>query len=269
MSTALDTLFTQLKVENRAALIGYMPAGFPTNEGCVEVIKAMIDGGVDAIEIGFPYSDPVMDGAVIQEASEQALRQGTTAQDVMRTVGAVSALAPTLVMTYWNPIERFGVENFVRELTAHGGSGTITPDLTIEESGPWLQATNDHAANRVYVVAQSTSDARLKQVADASSGFIYAASLMGVTGTRTTISSGAKELVTRLRAVTDKPVAVGLGVSTPEQAKEVAAYADGVIVGSAFIKALQQAPDLATGIEKVRELAIKLATAIKEEAMTR
>ena len=269
MSTALDRLFEQLRSENRAALIGYMPAGFPTNAACVEVITAMIEGGVDAIEIGFPYSDPVMDGPVIQEASEQALRQGTSAQDVMEIVGSVSALAPTLVMTYWNPIERFGVENFARELTAHGGSGTITPDLTVEESGAWIDATTKHSANRVYVVAQSTSDARLKLVAEASTGFIYAASLMGVTGTRTSMSSGAKELVLRLRSVTKKPVAVGLGVSTPEQAKEVASYADGVIVGSAFIKILQQAPDFATGVAQVRELAMNLSAAIKEEAMTR
>jgi len=269
MSTALEQLFVRLRAENRAALIGYMPAGFPTNSDCVSVLRAMIEGGVDAIEIGFPYSDPVMDGPVIQAASEQALRQGTNAKDVMDIVGQVSPLAPTLVMTYWNPIERFGVENFVRELTAHGGSGTITPDLTIEESSSWISATDAHHANRVYVVAQSTSDARLSQVAQASSGFIYAASLMGVTGTRTSISTGAKELVTRLRGATDKPVAVGLGVSTPEQAKEVAAYADGVIVGSAFIKALQEAPNLAAGITAVRELAQNLAQAIKEEAATR
>jgi tryptophan synthase alpha chain len=265
MSTALEKLFVESRAAHRAILIGYMPAGFPTQAGCISIIEAMIEGGVDAIEIGFPYSDPVMDGPVIQAASEQSLRQGTSSADVMATVGAVSALAPTLIMTYWNPIERYGVENFVSDLVAHGGSGVITPDLTVEESAPWIGSTLRHGANRVFVVALSTGPDRLKRVADASSGFIYAASLMGVTGTRTSVSVGAKELVARLREVTDKPVAVGLGVSTPEQAREVAQYADGVIVGSAFIKVVQESPSLEIAVERVRELARALKAAISQE----
>ncbi len=267
MTTPLEDLFVKKRSEKRAALIGYMPAGFPTQEGCIEIIKAMIAGGVDAIEIGFPYSDPVMDGPVIQAASELSLRQGTTAQEVMATVAAVSDFAPTLIMTYWNPIERYGVENFARDLVANGGSGVITPDLTVEESDPWMQASVEHDANRVFVVALSTSDERLKKVAANSSGFIYAASLMGVTGVRDSVTSGAKDLVARLRTVTEKPVAVGLGVSTPEQAREVAQYADGVIVGSAFIKLVQEAPTLDSAVARVRELAQALSAAIAEEVV--
>jgi len=268
-ATSLDQLFAKLGSEKRAALIGFMPAGFPTQEGCIEIIKAMIDGGVDAVEIGFPYSDPVMDGPVIQAASEQSLRQGTKARDVMEIVGAVSSLAPTLIMTYWNPIERYGVEKFVSDLVSQGGSGTITPDLTVEESAQWIESTNDHGANRVFVVALSTSPDRLVRVAEASTGFIYAASLMGVTGTRTSMSAGARDLVERIRAVTSKPVAVGLGVSTPEQAREVASYADGVIVGSAFIKAIAESASHEEALHRVKELAQSLSAAIKEEAMNR
>lgn len=262
MSTPLEALFERTRSENRAALIGFIPAGFPSFEGGVEIIRAMIDGGVDAIEVGFPYSDPVMDGPIIQAASEQSLAQGTTAHDVMATVAAVSPYAPTLIMTYWNPIERYGVGAFVSDLNHAGGSGVITPDLTVEESASWLTATLEHGRNRIFVVAPSTSDERLEKVVSATSGFIYAASLMGVTGTRTSVSSGAQELVTRLRRITEKPIAVGLGVSTPEQAHEVAQYADGVIVGSAFIRAIQDAPSQQAAVAAVTELAKNLAAAM-------
>jgi tryptophan synthase alpha chain len=215
----------------------------------------MIEGGVDAVEIGYPYSDPVMDGPIIQAAADTSLRNGTGAGEVMKTLSAIAPLAPTVVMTYWNPIERYGVDSFLRDLKANGGSGVITPDLTIEESEGWVTSSQLHGTNRIYVVAPSTSDDRLAQVTSQTSGFVYAASLMGVTGTRTTVSSSAQDLVARVRKVTDLPVAVGLGVSTPEQAHEVAQYADGVIVGSAFIRLLQESGSLEDGVRKVRELA--------------
>lgn len=259
MSTPLDDLFVRVRKENRAALIGYLPAGFPTQQGCVDALTAMVNGGVDAVEIGFPYSDPVMDGPVIQAAADTSLRNGTGAKEVFATIGAVSKIAPTVVMTYWNPIERYGVGKFLEDLKSHGGSGVITPDLTIEESSEWIVTSTARDTNRIYVVAPSTSEDRLRKVTEATSGFIYAASLMGVTGTRTSISSTARGLVARLRAVTDLPIAVGLGVSTPEQAHEVAQYADGVIVGSAFIRLLQESQSLAEGIEKVGALAMKLS----------
>jgi tryptophan synthase alpha chain len=259
MSTPLDELFVRVRAENRAALIGYLPAGFPTQEGCIQALTAMVEGGVDAIEIGYPYSDPVMDGPVIQAAADTSLRNGTGAEEVFSTLAAISKIAPSVVMTYWNPIERYGVDNFLKELKANGGSGVITPDLTIEESMQWLESSATHQTNRIYVVAPSTSDARLGKVTAATSGFVYAASLMGVTGTRTTVSSSAQALVAKVRGVTDLPIAVGLGVSTPEQAQEVAQYADGVIVGSAFIRLLQESATLAEGVEKVRELAKDLS----------
>jgi tryptophan synthase alpha chain len=259
MSTPLDELFVRVRSENRAALIGYLPAGFPTQEGCIAALTAMVEGGVDAVEIGYPYSDPVMDGPVIQAAADTSLRNGTGAQEVMATLAAISKVAPSVVMTYWNPIERYGVENFLKDLKANGGSGVITPDLTIEESELWIASSNSHDTNRIYVVAPSTSDDRLRKVTEATSGFVYAASLMGVTGTRTSVSSSAQSLVSKLRTVTNLPIAVGLGVSTPDQAREVAQYADGVIVGSAFIRLLQESSTLAEGVEKVRELAQDLS----------
>ena len=262
--TALDNLFTKVRAENRAALIAYIPAGFPSQAGCQRVIAAFIAGGVDAIEIGFPYSDPVMDGPTIQAAAVTSLENGTGAAEVFQALATASAQVPAVVMTYWNPIERYGVNEFSAAIAANGGSGVITPDLTIEESQGWISATDNSAINPIYVVAPSTSDARLAQVTAKCSGFVYVASVMGVTGARTSVSTGAADLVARVRKTTSFPVAVGLGVSTREQAKGVAAYADGVIVGSAFIKALQDAPDEESGLAAVTELARELSKGVRE-----
>ena len=264
MSTPLDDLFVKTRAEKRAALIAYIPAGFPTIKDCHRVIQAFIDGGVDAIEIGFPYSDPVMDGPTIQAAAVKALENGTGAEDVLDALEvAVKGGVPSLVMTYWNPIEKYGVEKFADAISARGGSGVIHPDLTIEESASWLAATKKSAINPVYVVALSTADQRLKSVTAQCGGFIYAASIMGVTGARASVSSGAQDLVARIRTVSDLPVSVGLGVSTREQAKEVAAYADGVIVGSAFVKAILDAPNLDEGLAAVTALVRELALGVR------
>jgi len=265
METPLDQLFVKVRDENRAALIAYVPAGFPTVEGCKKVIKAFADGGVDAIEIGFPYSDPVMDGPTIQAAATQSLAQGTSASDVLSALKTASDLGiAAVVMTYWNPIERYGAEEFAKAIADNGGSGVITPDLTNEESDKWIAATDKAGINRIYVVAPSTSDARLPQVTDKCGGFVYAASLMGVTGTRAAVSSGAPDLVSRIKKVSKLPIAVGLGVSTREQAKSVAGYADGVIVGSAFINKLFEAPDEKSGLEEVTKLVQELAKGVRE-----
>jgi tryptophan synthase alpha chain len=265
MTTALDELFVKTRSENRAALIAYIPAGFPSIEGCKKVIQAFVDGGVDAIEIGFPYSDPVMDGPTIQAAADRSLAQGTGAKEVFEALKvATDAGVAAVVMTYWNPIEKYGVEKFAQSIADNGGSGVITPDLTIEESASWKEAVEKIGINPIYVVAPSTTDARLPKVTSRCSGFVYAASLMGVTGTRTSVSSGAPDLVARIRTTTDLPIAVGLGVSTREQAKGVAGYADGVIVGSAFINALLDAPDEATGLAAVKALASELAQGVRE-----
>jgi len=256
--TALDKLFET----PGAKLIGYVPAGFPTIDGAKQIIKAMVDGGVDAIEVGFPYSDPVMDGPTIQAAADKSLANGTTASDVMETLKFAASLAPAVIMSYWNPIEKYGVEKFASDMAAAGGSGTITPDLTIDEAGSWLSACKTNSLNSIFVIAPSTGDVRMEKVLNNCGGFVYAASLMGVTGARTEVSDAAKILVERARKFTQLPISVGLGVSTPEQAAGVAKYADGVIVGSAFINAVQQAPNLEAGLVAVKELAQRLKAGI-------
>lgn len=258
-------MFVKTKKENRAALIAYLPAGFPSKQGCKNAIAVLASAGVDAVEIGFPYSDPVMDGPTIQQAADISLRAGTGAADVFDTLKfAHESGLPAVVMTYWNPIERYGIERFAHDMAINGGSGVITPDLTIEESEQWKISTESAGINRIYVVAPSTTDDRLALVTAQCSGFVYAASLMGVTGARADLSSGGRDLVSRIRQVTALPVAVGLGVSTRAQAGIVAGYADGVIVGSAFIKALLDAQDEKSGLEALAILAEDLVAGVRE-----
>jgi len=225
--------------QGRPALIGYLPAGFPTVEGGIEAITAMVDAGVDAVEVGFPYSDPVIDGPVIQRATEAALAAGVRPADVLRTVERVAGLGvPAVVMTYWNPMERYGVARFARDLAAAGGAGMITPDLIPDEAGEWIAASDEHGLDRVFLVSPSSTDARVRSTTAACRGFVYATALMGVTGARDQVSSDAPALVERVRAVTRTPVAVGLGVRDGAQAAAIGAFADGVIVGSALVAAL-------------------------------
>ncbi|MGW2812953.1 tryptophan synthase subunit alpha [Streptomyces sp. NPDC001415] len=259
-----DTL-AKAKAENRAALIAYLPAGFPTVDGGIEAIKAVFDGGADVVEVGLPHSDPVLDGPVIQTADDIALKGGVKIADVMRTVREAHAATgkPVLVMTYWNPIDRYGIERFTAELAEAGGAGCILPDLPVQESGVWREHAEKHGLGTVFVVAPSSKDDRLAKITEAGSGFVYAASLMGVTGTRESVGASAEDLVRRTRATTDLPVCVGLGVSNAVQAKEVAAFSDGVIVGSAFVKRMLDAPDGAAGLVAVRELAAELAEGVR------
>ncbi|MPZ96891.1 MAG: tryptophan synthase subunit alpha [Propionibacteriales bacterium] len=263
----VDEAFAAARSERRGLLIGYLPAGFPSYDGCVEALRAMVDGGVDLVEVGFPYSDPVIDGPTIQRAAERSLAGGTRTRDVLRTVEAVATLVPTVVMTYWNPIERYGVEAFARDLAAAGGSGLITPDLIPDEAEEWTAASDAHGLDRIFLVSPSSTDERIAMTAQACSGFIYATSVMGVTGSRDRTSARAPELVTRVRAASEIPVGVGLGVSNGEQAAEVASYADGVIVGSAFVRRLLDADAGmgagGSGTAAVAELSRDLAAGVR------
>jgi tryptophan synthase alpha chain len=261
----VSTAFDRARQEERSALVGYLPAGFPDVDGGIEALTAMVDAGCDVIEVGLPYSDPVMDGPTIQTAAQQALDGGVRTRDVLRTVEAVAATGtPTLVMTYWNPVERYGVERFAADLAAAGGAGAITPDLIPDEAGAWLAASEEHELDRVFLVAPSSTEARLRSTTAACRGFVYAASTMGVTGTRATVSDAAETLVRRTRAVAgDLPVCVGLGVSDAAQAAEVAAFADGVIVGSAFVRAVLDAGDERAAADAVTRLAAELAQGVR------
>jgi tryptophan synthase alpha chain len=262
--SAVATAFQRAKAEHRAALVGYLPAGFPSVVGAIAAATAMAEAGADIVEIGLPYSDPLIDGPVIQEATTRALAGGTRVADVLRTVAALAgAGVPTLVMTYWNPVDHYGVAAFARDLAGAGGSGLITPDLTPEEAGPWLEAAAEHGLDPVFLVAPSSSGERIKLITSACGGFVYAASLMGTTGTRDVVSDQAAGLVRRVREYTSLPVGVGLGVRDRFQAAQVAGFADGVIVGSAFVRRLLDAPDEGAGAAAVRDLAADLAAAVR------
>jgi tryptophan synthase alpha chain len=260
-----STAFEKARADGRAALVGYLPAGFPDVAGGIDALRAMVHSGCDVIEIGLPYSDPVMDGPTIQAAAQQALDRGVRTADVLRTVEAVATTGtPTLVMTYWNPIERYGVERFARDLAAAGGAGLITPDLTPDADPHWPAAADAHGLDKVFLVAPSSTDARIAMTTAACRGFVYATAVMGVTGARDSTSELAGPLVARAKAVTELPVGVGLGVSNGDQAAEVSSYADGVIVGSAFVRALLDHPDdRAAGLRALRALTEDLADGVR------
>jgi tryptophan synthase alpha chain len=252
---ALDGARTQ----GRAALVGYLPVGFPDVAGSVAGARALVAGGCDVVELGLPYSDPLMDGPVIQDAVAAALEAGTRTRDVLAAVEQVAATgAAVLVMTYWNPVDRYGVDRFAADLASAGGCGLITPDLIPDEAGEWLAASDAHDLERIFLVAPSSTDERLRSTAAACRGWVYAASTMGVTGVRNQVGNRAQGLVERTRAAGASRVCVGLGVSTSDQAATVAAYADGVIVGSAFVRAMGDG-----GPAAVERLAGELASGVR------
>jgi tryptophan synthase alpha chain len=259
--SALQRRIQAARAEGRAALVAYLPVGYPDVPGSIEAMVAAVEGGADVVEVGVPYSDPGMEGPVIQEAMDVAVRAGVGLRDVFPAVAAVAAAgAVPVVMSYWNPIEHYGVDRFADDLASAGGAGAITPDLIPDEAGPWLAATDRTGLDRVFLVAPSSTDARLAATVAACRGFVYAASTMGVTGTRATVGATAGELVARTRLVADElPVCVGLGVSNGDQAAEVAAFADGVIVGSAYVRRMLDG----RGAAGVRELSTELAAGVR------
>lgn len=248
MSTSVRVAYEKASADGRAALVGYLPAGFPTVDGGITALRTMVEAGCDVIEVGLPYSDPVMDGPTIQAAAQQALDAGVRTVDVLRTVEAVAATGvPTLVMTYWNPVERYGVDRFAQALYDAGGAGLITPDLTPDFAPEWIAAADARELDKVFLVAPSSTDERIALTTASCRGFVYATAVMGVTGARDATSDLAGPLVSRTRTAIESaapglPVGVGLGVSNGAQAAEVASYADGVIVGSAFVRAVLDHP---------------------------
>jgi tryptophan synthase alpha chain len=262
-TSRLAELFGACRQDNRAALIGYLPTGYPDVPTSVAAMTALVEAGCDLVEVGVPYSDPGMDGPTIATASEVALRGGVRVRDTLAAVEAISAAGGrAVVMTYWNPVLRYGVDAFARDLVAAGGHGLITPDLIPDEAGEWLTASDEHRLDRIFLVAPSSTPQRLATTVRASRGFVYAASIMGVTGARDAVSQAAPELVRRVRAISDIPVGVGLGVRSAEQAAQIAVYADGVIVGSALVSTL------ADGIPALRALTGELAAGVRQRIST-
>lgn len=261
--TGLAELFAATRAEGRAALIGFLTAGFPTLEDSKRALATMVDAGCDAVEIGLPFSDPVMEGPTIQASSERSLRGGFRTRDLFGVVESVAAAGGLpLVMTYWNPVYRYGVDAFARDLAAAGGLGMITPDLIPDEADEWLAAAETHGLDRIFLLAPSSTDERIASTAAVTSGFVYAASLMGVTGARDAVSAAAAPLVRRIRAHTDLPIAVGLGVRSGAQAAELASVADAVIVGSAFVSKADE------GQQALGALAAELAEGVRHPLTT-
>lgn len=249
----MSPAFASALADGRGALVGYLPVGYPSVAGSLAALRALCgegtDGpGVDLVEIGLPYSDPMMDGPVIQRAGTRALERGVRTRDVFDAVEAVVRTGtPAVVMTYWNLVDRYGVDSFARDLANAGGSGLITPDLIPDEAGDWLAASDAHGLDRVFLVSPSSTDERIVQTTRACRGWVYATSVMGVTGTRSASPTAAPDLVARLRRLApDIPVGVGLGVSNGDQAADVVGYADAAIVGSAFVTQLLAADDAGT-----------------------
>ncbi|GAB2682675.1 tryptophan synthase subunit alpha [Nocardia goodfellowii] len=259
----LANTFAAARSENRAALIGYLPAGYPDLDGSIAACKAMVESGCDIIEVGVAYSDPVMDGPTIQQAAEQALRGGVRVKDVFTVVEAIAeAGGQAVVMSYWNPVLKYGVDRFARDLAGAGGAGIITPNLIPEEADDWFVASAAHDLDRIFLVAPSSTEERLVKTLEASRGFIYAASTMGVTGARDAVSSMAPALCARVRSHSDIPIGVGLGVRSGAQAAEIAAYADGVIVGSALVSAAGES------LDAVRALTAELAEGVRSATVS-
>lgn len=255
-SSRVSARLAQCKAEGRAALIGYLPVGFPSLDESIAAAIALGNNGCDIIELGVPYSDPVMDGPVIQQATAQALEQGFRLDDLFRAVAEITAAtdAVVVVMTYWNPVLGRGVDRFAAELAAAGGAGIITPDLVPDEASAWFEASEKHGLDRIFLAALSSTTERLHTITRASSGFVYAVSVMGVTGARSSVSDAAQQLVADVRSAGAENVCVGLGVSRREHVEEIGAYADGVIVGTALVKALAD-----KGVEGVAALTRELA----------
>ena len=258
-TTGLASVFEACRKENRAALIGYLPTGYPDVATSIDAMVGLVESGCDIVEVGIAYSDPGMDGPTIARATEAALQRGVRVRDALTAVEAISkAGGRAVVMTYWNPVLHYGVDAFSRDLAAAGGLGLITPDLIPDEAHDWIEASDRHALDRIFLVAPSSTPQRLASTVAASRGFVYAASTMGVTGARDVVSNAAPELVARVRQISDIPVGVGLGVRSGRQAAEIGSYADGVIVGSALVSALDG------GVAAVRTLTEELAQGVRQ-----
>lgn len=244
------------KDARKGALIGYLPVGFPDLDTSVEAAITMARNGVDVIELGLPYSDPVMDGLVIQEATEAARSRGFRVRDMFEAVRRVREAVdvPVLIMTYWNPVMQYGVERFARDLAAAGGAGLITPDITPDIAAEWIEVSERFGLDRVFLAAPSSTDERLKLVTSAATGFVYTVSTMGITGERTELDAAARSLTARLRECGPVVACVGIGLSTAEQVSSALDYADGAIVGTVFVRALRDG-----GVDKLAEVVRTIA----------
>ena len=259
MGRITDT-FARLKTEGRTGLIGYLTVGFPTVQATLEIAPAIIDAGVDILEIGVPFSDPLADGPTIQRASQVALEQGVTLQtciQVCDTLRQGNPLVPLLFFGYYNPILALGLDRFAKDAASAGADGVIVPDLPPEEAGPLLQACRSKEIDMIFLLAPTSTEKRIEEVSRVASGFIYCVSLTGVTGARNTLADGLPDFLARVRRHTNLPLAVGFGVSTREHVQTIGRHAEAAVVGSALINAVD-AGGTTRGKEKARTFVTKL-----------
>lgn len=263
MTSRVSAAIEAAHAEGRGAFVAYLPAGFPDVATSIEAAVALAEAGADVIELGPPYSDPVMDGLVIQEATQTALANGFRMRDLFTIIREVTARTevPILVMTYWNLVEQYGVDRYADELVAAGGAGLITPDITPDAGAAWIAASERTGLDRVFLAAPTSTDERLKMIVDASTGFVYTVSTMGITGERASLDAAARGLVERLREFGAEHACVGIGISNPEQVAGVVAYADGAIVGTALVKALRDG-----GVDGLSTLARELSAGTARRA---
>lgn len=256
MSVGTEATLVAAAKHRKGALIGYLPVGYPDLQTSIDAAVALVENGFDILELGPPYSDPVMDGAIIQEATQTALAAGFRLRDLFTAIREITARvdAPVLVMSYWNPIVQYGVDRFADDLKAAGGAGLITPDITPEAAAEWIAASNRTGLDRIFLAAPTSSDERLEMIAAASTGFIYTVSTMGITGERASLDAAARTLVGRLRDQGAARACVGIGISTADQVSDVLEYADGAIVGTALVRALRDG-----GIAGISQTARELA----------
>ena len=260
MTSRVAAAIDAAAADGRGAFVGYLPLGYPDLRTSIEAAVALAEAGADVIEIGPPYSDPVMDGPLIQEATQAALAAGFRLRDLFPAIAEITSRVevPVVVMTYWNPVFQYGVDRYADELAAAGGAGLITPDITPEAAADWIAASERTGLDRIFLAAPTSSDERLELVARSSTGFIYTVSTMGITGERSELDAAARTLVSRLREHGAGHACVGIGISTPEQVTSTVAYADGAIVGSALVRALRDG-----GVEGLRSAASALAAATR------
>ncbi|KQM37181.1 MULTISPECIES: tryptophan synthase subunit alpha [Microbacterium] len=263
MTSRVSAAIEAAHAEGRGAFVGYLPAGFPDVATSIEAAVALAEAGADVIELGPPYSDPVMDGLVIQEATQTALANGFRMRDLFTIIREVTARTdvPILVMTYWNLVEQYGVDRYADELVAAGGAGLITPDVTPDAAAQWIETSTRTGLDRVFLAAPTSSDERLKMIVEASTGFVYTVSTMGITGERASLDAAARSLVERLRSFGAEHACVGIGISNAEQVAGVAEYADGAIVGTALVKALRDG-----GVDGLSTLARELSAGTAQRA---
>lgn len=249
------------KAEGRGAFVGYLPLGFPDLTTSIEAAVTLAENGADVLELGPPYSDPVMDGVVIQEATQAALAAGFRMRDTFTAMREITSRVdvPVLVMTYWNPVLQYGVDRYADDLQAAGGAGLITPDITPDAAGDWIAASRRTGLDRVFLAAPTSSDERLDLVIENSTGFIYTVSTMGITGERAELDAAARTLVGRLRARGAERACVGIGISNAAQVAGVLEYADGAIVGTALVRALREG-----GVERLAEVTRELTAGAAE-----